>query len=228
MKISVVVISYNQRAFIERLTTQLLDQDFAATDYEIVIVECCSNDGTPDWLADFRDARVVALPLGYKCNRSHGRNRGIEAARGEIVIMIDGDHTIQRAFLSVHWRAHAKLQCAIVGKSDFVDHPEYRALNAYLNGGGAAKLPLEAPLPGRYCLTPNCSVPKRVLVAIGLFDEAFDKWGGEDLDLGLRIEDADVPIFAEPNALALHHHHRPIRSFLRTSGSTVAMVFRSS
>jgi len=214
IELSVVVISFNQREFIARLGEQLLDQDFPASDYEVILVECGSKDGTREWLAARSDSRLVPLVLDYKCNRSHARNRGIEAARGKIVVMIDGDHTVQRDFLSVHWHAHARGECAIVGKSDFADHPDFRALNNYLNNGGAAKLPDGAKLPGRYFLTRNCSVPKAVLMRIGLFDESFDRWGGEDLDLGVRIELAAVPIYGEPRALALHHHFRAIHELL--------------
>lgn len=214
MKLSVVVISFNQRAFIERLVAQLLDQDFEADEYEVIVVECASTDGTFEWLKQQTDARIIPLILPAKCNRSFARNRGIEVARGEVVVMIDGDHTVNRNFLSVHWQAHQGRECAIVGKSDFADHPDYVAINFYLNGGGAAKLPLNEPLPGRYFLTRNCSVPKHALLSIGLFDESFDLWGGEDLDLGVRIENASIPIYGEPRVLAIHHHFRGIHELL--------------
>ncbi len=183
-------------------------------DYEVIVVECASTDGTLEWLKQQADARIIPLILPEKCNRSFARNRGIEAARGEIVVMIDGDHTVNRNFLSVHWQAHQGRECAIVGKSDFADHPDFVAINSYLNGGGAAKLPLTEPLPGRYFLTRNCSVPKQALLRIGLFDESFDRWGGEDLDLGVRIENEGIPIYGEPRALAIHHHFRGIHELL--------------
>lgn len=215
MTFSVVVISFNQLEFIKRLVAQFLDQDFPHDDYEVVIVECCSQDGSAEWLMSQSDPRVCPVILDKTCNRSAGRNRGIEAAHGEIIVMIDGDHTISRDFLTAHFRAHQRGHCAIVGKSDFASHPDFVAINNYLNNSGAAKHPRNTKLPGRYFLTRNCSVPRKTLIDIGLFDESFDQWGGEDLDLGVRIEQAGVPIYGEPDALALHHHFRPIEAVLR-------------
>lgn len=214
VKISVIVISFNQKQFIQRLVAQLIGQDFDGDNYEIILVECASTDSTREWLAGFRDRKLVPLLLSEPSNRSFARNQGIAIARGEIVVMIDGDHTVNEDFLSCHWSAHQRGECAIVGKSDFAQHDEFTAISDYLNNGGAVKLGNGEKLPGRYFLTRNCSIPKRVILRIGMFDETFDCWGGEDLDFGVRIEDAGVPIYAEPRALAIHHHFRSIDSLL--------------
>lgn len=215
LKISVVVISFNQRDFIKRLVGQLLNQDFPSDEYEVLVVECASTDSTADWLSAQTDSRLQPVVLDKPCNRSAGRNHGIRLAKGDIIIMIDGDHTIQPNFIAVHHRAHQNRVCAIVGKSDFGDEPDYSAINNYLNNSGAAKFPHGASLPGRYFLTRNCSVPREAMINIGLFDDSFDQWGGEDLDLGVRIEEAGIPIYGEPAALAIHHHYRSIEAVLR-------------
>jgi len=215
MTFSVVVISFRQRAFIERLVTQLVDQDYPPDDYEIVVVECASADGTAEWLTAHADSRLLPILLTEPCNRSTARNRGIRESRGEIIVMIDGDHTIECNFLQAHLAAHAGRCCAVVGKSVFADNTEYRAISTYLDGSGAGKLPPNTALPGRYFLTRNCSVPRQVLLDIGLFDESFDRWGGEDLDLGVRLEAQGVPIYGAPQALAVHHHFRTIHEVLR-------------
>ncbi|MCB9357251.1 MAG: glycosyltransferase [Calditrichaeota bacterium] len=216
MRFSIVVISFNQLDFIKRLTSQLLNQGFPTAEYEIVLVECASTDGTCEWLSGVIDSRMRPLVLDVPSNRSFARNRGIEAARGDIVVMVDGDHTVQDNFLEAHWKLHEQRECAVVGKSDFAESKAHAALNAYLNGGGAAKLPTGSSLPGRYFLTRNCSVPKRILLQIGMFDESFDRWGGEDLDLGVRIENAGVPIYASTEALAIHHHFRSLDELMTT------------
>lgn len=214
LTLSVVLISWNHLDFLKRLISQMLDQDFDPADYEVIVVDDGSEDGTQEWLKQQTDSRIIVLLSQDKCGRSTSRNRGIRAARGKIIVMVDGDHTVNRDFLSLHAERHRQKHCAIVGKSDFVDHPDFVALNHYLNNGGAAKLPPDTPLPGRYFLTRNCSVPKSVLLQIGLFDDRYVVWGGEDLDIGARIEDAGVPLYGEPRALAIHHHLRPLNSLL--------------
>jgi GT2 family glycosyltransferase len=212
--LSVVVISWNQREALKRLMTPLLNQDFPAAQYEIVVVDDGSSDGTREWLKDMHDVRVKAI-LGEKDRgRAASRNAGIRAARFEIIVMLDGDHTVERDFLVRHAARHKEQRCAVVGKSQFANCDGYRAINTYLNEGGAAKLPPDAPLPGRYFLTRNCSVPRDILESIGYFDERFTSWGGEDLDLGVKLDEAGVPIYGEPRALAWHHHWRPLHSLL--------------
>ncbi|NUO18214.1 glycosyltransferase [bacterium] len=214
LTVSVVIISFNQRDFTARLVGQLLDQDFPPSEYEVIVVECFSSDGTREALNQIVDFRLRVLKLDKLCNRSAGRNIGIVAAQGDIVVMVDGDHTINRDFVRLHCEAQSRGACAIVGKSVFAENTEYKAISEYLNGGGASKLPPGSRLPGRYFLTRNCSVPKRILLEVGLFDETFDRWGGEDLDLGVRLEEADVPIYADSRALAVHHHFRTINQVM--------------
>lgn len=214
LTLSVVLISWNQLAQLRLLVDQLLDQDFPRAHYEIIVVDDGSTDGTREWLANLRDDSVRRLFGSANAGRSASRNRGIEYARGRVIIMVDGDHTVRRNFLAIHAERHARQRCVIVGKSDFVDRPRYRALNHYLNNGGAAKLREGSQLPGRYFLTRNCSVPRDLLLQVGLFDERFMAWGGEDLELGKRLEKTGVPIFAEPRAIAIHHHLRPLPDLL--------------
>jgi glycosyltransferase involved in cell wall biosynthesis len=219
LTLSIVVISWNQQAEIKRLVGQLLDQDYPASHYEIVIVDDGSTDGTREWLKELHSPRVKAILGEVDRGRAASRNAGIRAAQFDIVIMIDGDHTIERDFLLRHVDRHRHQRCAVVGRSQFADHEEYRAINAYLNESGAAKLPPETKLPGRYFLTRNCSIPRDVLEIVGDFDERFTSWGGEDLDLGIRIEEAGIPIYGEPRALAWHHHWRPVRALLANMNS---------
>jgi glycosyltransferase involved in cell wall biosynthesis len=214
LTLSVVVISFNQADFLERLIGQLLTQDFPAERYEIIAVDDGSADGSREYLRSISEPRLKTVFGTENRGRSASRNAGIRAAIGDVIVMIDGDHTINPDFLSIHAEDHEREFCTIVGKSDFVDHPDFRALNAYLNNSGAAKMPNHTPLPGRYFLTRNCSVRKSLLLQVGLFDERFSAWGGEDLDLGVRLAASGIPVYGEPRALAVHHHLRPLNTLL--------------
>jgi glycosyltransferase involved in cell wall biosynthesis len=214
LTLSVVVISWNQKAFLQRLLGQLMAQNYDHDKYEILIIDDGSSDGSREWLQSLNHANVCIILGNQNRGRGASRNTGIRVAKGRIIVMLDGDHTIQTDFLSVHAGRHNHERCVIVGKSDFADAAEYTALNYYLNRGGAAKLPMNTRLPGRYFLTRNCSVPRDLLLEVGLFDESFLSWGGEDLDLGVRLERSGVPIYSEPQALAIHHHHRNLHDLM--------------
>lgn len=214
LELSVLVTSFNQLAQLKRLLPQLLAQDVPRESFEIIVVDDGSTDGSREWLQT-QTNQLVLLLNAANLGRAASRNRGIQSAQGRILVMIDGDHTIAGDFLRAHSAAHALERCVIVGKSVFVDHPDARALNHYLNYAGAAKLPYRTKLPGRYFLTRNCSLPRELLNSVGCFDQRFVHWGGEDLDLGLRLEATGVPIYGEPAALAIHDHVRLLEELLQ-------------
>lgn len=51
-------------------------------EYEIIIVDNASTDGTPDWCAQF--GQVITLP---DSNRAQRMNRGVHAAKGDILLL---------------------------------------------------------------------------------------------------------------------------------------------
>jgi len=63
------------------------------------------------------------------------------------------------------------------------------------------------PAPWTILWGGNVSVPTTVLNEVGLFDEAFVGWGGEDMDLGVRLVQHGVAIVVNRDAKAIHYPH---------------------
>jgi glycosyltransferase involved in cell wall biosynthesis len=213
--VSVIVTSFNHKPIVQRLLPQLQAEDYPREKCEIIVVDGGSTDGSREWLGSLKDARLHVILQEQDRGRSAMRNEGIRVAHGEIIIMLDGDHTIDKNFILPHVESHARQECVVVGHSQFTDRWRSRALDRYLNTRGARKLLPGSPLPGRYFITRNCSVPRSVLERVGLFDETFSGWGGEDLELGMRFEEIGVKIIYEPRTRAWHHHDRPLNALLR-------------
>jgi GT2 family glycosyltransferase len=86
--VSFLVVTRNRRTSLRRCLASIDRQVGVRT--EIVVVDNGSEDGTPERLADERpDVRLVALDRN--AGASGGRNRGLAAARGAIVITVDDD-----------------------------------------------------------------------------------------------------------------------------------------
>ncbi len=102
-KVSVVTPTFNGKNKIDKTITSLLDQDFAH-DYELIVVDDGSTDGTSEFLKDkYRDEiNSGKLKVIRKKNGgvSSARNRGIEAASGEYITFLDGDDYALRDRLS--------------------------------------------------------------------------------------------------------------------------------
>lgn len=114
MKVSVLVMTYNHEKFIAQALESALMQK-TNFDYEILTSEDCSTDGTRQIVTDYQKAHPdrIRLLLSEKNVRSNQIVvRGIKAARGEYVAMLDGDD---------YWISPDKLQ----KQADFLDsHPE--------------------------------------------------------------------------------------------------------
>lgn len=90
--ISIIIPAFNEREGIgETLEKIFQTMDAAKYDYEVIVVNDGSNDGTPDQVKKFARATLV----NHTRNRGSGAstNTGVKHARGEICVMTDGDGT---------------------------------------------------------------------------------------------------------------------------------------
>jgi hypothetical protein len=93
---SVVVPTHRGREVLEACLVALLAQD--AEDFEVIVVDDGSDDGTAQWVAgEFPLVRVVALPV----NRGFcaAVNTGIAAARGRVIALLNDDTVPARDWL---------------------------------------------------------------------------------------------------------------------------------
>ena len=88
MRFSIIVPAYNEAAYLGRALESLLHQDYNGR-YEIIVVDNNSTDGTAA-IADRYGVPVVKESLQGVCA---ARQRGVECARGEIIISTDADTT---------------------------------------------------------------------------------------------------------------------------------------
>ena len=98
--VSVIVPVFNGEQFLSRC----LDSIFAQTkpDFEVLVVNDGSTDGTASILADYA-ARHQQLVVLEQANAGQGaaRNRALDLARGEFVLFVDADDFIERVTLQV-------------------------------------------------------------------------------------------------------------------------------
>ena len=86
---SVLIDTYNHEKFIEQAISSVLEQDFPASDFEILVVDDGSTDRTPELVRKF-STRVIYLPK-QNGGQASAFNFGIPHCRGEIVAFLDGD-----------------------------------------------------------------------------------------------------------------------------------------
>ncbi|MDQ6767735.1 MAG: glycosyltransferase family 2 protein [Candidatus Eremiobacteraeota bacterium] len=200
--ISVQLCTYNRRALLGRVLDALFHQELEPDDYEIVLVDDGSNDGSYEQvLKNLKPTCALHIVRQRNAGLAAARNAGIERARGSIILFMDDDVLATPGLLKAHLRFHATHANSIcrgvainVESFDALPPPVYSVRN----------------YSGAYFWTTNVSVPLALVIGAGRFDERFREYGWEDLELGFRLRRQGVPSVLAPDAVV--YHHKPQRA----------------
>jgi hypothetical protein len=79
--------------FYTRLQVEKIREHIGARDYEIIVVDRGSRDGTLEWLRRQTDVRLIDYPQSLTFNHGHGEaaEMGVRAARFARVVLLDSD-----------------------------------------------------------------------------------------------------------------------------------------
>ena len=231
-ELSVVIPTYNRLDTLAHVLPTLLAQDLEPSEYELLVCDSNSSDGTARYLAQLQTKHpgVRHLPGAYS-GRAAARNAGIMAARGEIVLFNDADILASPNLLSTHVRRQRErtgiavvgLEVQVKDLADYVfkrDHPQARG---HLHPASRKKL------SWLYFLTGNASVRRADLLRVGCFDESFTGYGHEDLELGYRLQRSGVEILYEPAAINYHCQavaYGDQKEKMRLAGRSTARFYR--
>ncbi|MFI5349687.1 MAG: glycosyltransferase family 2 protein [Elusimicrobiota bacterium] len=185
-RVSVIIPVHNRIRLVRRAIASVFAQTFS--DFEVVVVDDCSTDGTADALAAWRsDLRLIRLARNQ--GPAAARNAGLAAARGELAAFLDSDDV---------WRP-AKLARQIARFDDpsvVCAHSEIDLSDAsgriVRRGHLAHVRPLYRDAPGwrghEFVAISTAVVRRRAARAVG-FDPGFAAASGiEDADFFIRLQ----------------------------------------
>ncbi len=206
MLISVVIPTYNRisilRKCLDSLENQILNDEIY--NFEIVVVDDGSTDGTVDWLKNHIDH----YPHLRLFEQSHGgpasgRNLGVEKSKGELVVFIDSDLVVDKFFLKNHLNSLLKAWKKLGNRKCFT----YGSVINTANFSNPSSEPFKLQDHSwAYFATGNVAIDKKVLEKSGLFDTTFRLYGWEDLELGERLRNMGVKLIKCPKAIGYHWH----------------------
>jgi glycosyltransferase involved in cell wall biosynthesis len=200
--VSVIIPAYNQGPMLVRAIESALSQTYP--NVEIIVV----NDGSPDPITT-QTASQFEGRIRYIERENGGvaaaRNTGIEAARGELIALLDQDdvwlpHKLDAQVRALRAHAHAALV-----------HSSYYLIDEAGHRTGAARLPerewyalpdLLLDIPIASC---TCLIPRWALDETGLFDPALA--GSDDWDLWLRMAALGYRFYCVSEPLAEYRLH---------------------
>lgn len=88
-KITVLMPIFNGERFIREAIESILGQTF--TDFEFLIIDDGSTDGSVEIVAEYDDPRIRLIPNGKNFGVTASLNRGIDLAAGEYIARMDCD-----------------------------------------------------------------------------------------------------------------------------------------
>jgi glycosyltransferase involved in cell wall biosynthesis len=180
--VSIVLPTHNRMATLPRAVSSVLAQTM--TDFELIVVDDASGDGSVQWLASLEDSRIRVIHCPSRNGASHARNIGIRAARAELISFQDSD--------DVWLPQKLEIQLACIRRQD--KHVGWVG-GAYQVG---QRIVRSAPLTqgqdydhellvGEPFVTPTWFVRRDCLFDAGLFDESMPCL--EDWDLIFKLAD---------------------------------------
>ena len=194
--------TFNRRELLSETVQSILDQSF--TDFELIIVDNMSEEGTKEYVEGIEDARI-----SYYRNPNHGviatnRNYGIRLAKGKYVAFCDDDDLWLPNKLKIQIDALEKDKSAVMsyGQAEsFLDGQVIKkkmtnrlvVFNHYLN-----------LLRGNYIANSSVLIQKSVFDKLGLLNESSDI--REDYEMWVRVA-KDFEIIEVPKVLIRYRLH---------------------
>ena len=124
--------------------------------------------------------------------------------------MIDADMEFNEDLVCRHANEHDGGNTVLIGRVIYEKSLPQRGYAHYIETRGAMKLKVGEIVPGRYFLSGHVSLLRKLFYLAGGFDESFTEHGGEDLDLGMRLEAGGAIFKFNPELLMSHLHIREI------------------
>lgn len=208
--VSVVIPTRNRRRELERCLSALADQTYP--NYEVIVVDDCSSDGTPDFIQDYASRRH-ALRLRCLENETHvganvSRNRGIRAAQGVFVAFVDSDCVAECDWLEKLLQGFTGPRVASV--TGAVDNP--RPTNVYeLMYRGTNRVRASAYV--NRLVGGNMSIRRDLLLQYPLDEDL--KYGCDEEGIYLRLRAAGYEQKFVRDARVRHEHYFTRRTFFR-------------
>jgi glycosyltransferase involved in cell wall biosynthesis len=207
MFFSIVIPTYNRLPILQKALQALEIQTFDAelvTNYEIIVVDDGSTDGTIEWLNNTMP-ELPHLKIYEQAHKgaSAARNLGVEQAIGDTIIFIDSDIVVTPSFLQCH-------ATALTQEHQVLGNDKIFTYGAVINTANFEEPTSEAykiiDFSNAYFATTNVAIAKHWLIDVGLFDLEFDLYGWEDLELGVRLKNCDIKMVKCPEAVGYHWH----------------------
>lgn len=171
--ISIVIPLYNKEKQIAYTLQSVLNQTFQ--DFEVVIVDDGSTDGSVAEVEKFEDQRIRVVHQ-QNAGVSAARNRGIDEATGELIAFLDADDEWKPEYLATQYHLYQKYP----DRSVYACNYEFRDSEGKVSSTIIRKIPFsgEDGILSNYFEVACCSHPPLWTSAVMVKKQAIQAVGG--------------------------------------------------
>lgn len=235
-KASVIIPTFNRAPLLAETLRGLARQHRDPDDFEVVVIDDGSTDATPEVVKSFEDRLHLSYAFqedrGFRV--AEARNRGARLATSDTLVFVDTGAVVGPDFLSAHLKAlgDGGRPRAVVGYA-YAYRPEdptsglaemsgrvlperlpevYRHDPSFWDNRHGTFMRCDWDLqrltvPWFLLWATNCSMRTDLYWAVNGFDEDFQRWGVEDMELGLRLFKHGVEFVVSHDAWAVETPH---------------------
>lgn len=214
--ISVILCTHNRGRVFEETVRSFLECHTDGIEYELVVVDNNSTDGTSEIGAQFAASNPrIRYVMEPQEGLSHARNKGISVSFGEIVAFVDDDLYFSPFWLTAIYSAfkqRADMDC-IGGKVILhfeADCPSWIEDDMKRIYGVTSFGDLEREIfPPERWIGCNMAFRRSVFKRIGVFNTSLGRTpgtllSGEDDEIAYRVENASLKTLYSPEAQVSH------------------------
>ncbi|SMG55403.1 glycosyltransferase [Paenibacillus aquistagni] len=237
LRASIIIPTYNRSEILSYTLESILRQSIDLNEIEVIVADDGSSDDTKEVVLRYQSKLKLKYvrqeDQGYRAGAA--RNLGIRSAESPVCIFLDNGILLSSRAIEAHLNVHEQSEeaCTVIGyiygfDDDNVHNEELYRLVDYNNPDESIRLLQEQgildnreplyrelgddlskwPAPWVIFWSGNISVKTEVLFRVGLFDEYYTTWGGEDTDLGLALEKHHVRFVLSRQADSIHYPHK--------------------
>jgi GT2 family glycosyltransferase/peptidoglycan hydrolase CwlO-like protein/SAM-dependent methyltransferase len=230
---SIIIVTYNNEDF----TRLCLDSIYESTSYpryEVIVVDNASRDGTRELLDRYHDQHqnFVAILNDTNAGFARANNQGIEAARGEYIVLLNNDTVVTRGWLSRLVYHLRDPRVGMVGPVTNWSGNESRVPVHYSSIAEMARFAEEYTRAhfGKVfdirVLAMFCVAMRRAVVdEVGMLDERFGIGMFEDDDYAVRVRERGYSIICAEDVFI---HHWGSASFSRLQDEAYRRLFEEN
>lgn len=193
-KVSIIIPMRNERDFIAGCLQSVLSQSY--TNFEVIIVDDCSDDDSLEIVKSFEDARIKTIHNEERLAIARSKNRAIAAARGKYLFFTDADCVVAPDWVEKGMALFSKDD----GLSGVYGRVVYVAEDYVPKISDRIRKTFDLPCEFYGC---NLALRKDVVDAFGGFLDLFSLFY-EDGDLVVRIMRSGRRIISHPDMVVTH------------------------